>query len=227
MLTTTVNFPTRRAPSPQIRARDTSLNGASNGSAGVNSAHDVDAGINGATHLGGQCCGHHEDGGDSTNCRKLAEHKIATCQAFGLILWSILLFAGLTALGLCNIGFGGQIYADLQKMAALPPAQGEDQVDWGKLAGSYNFFPQMMAPFLTLLGFATASPVIATLIMRPASTAATEKAIVGDASSADYLDRNSSPSQAELRDLMVKEVAGHENLVDITRLQHVAITALL
>ena len=36
-------------------------------SAGVNSAPDVDAGINGATHLGGQRCGHHEDRGDSTN----------------------------------------------------------------------------------------------------------------------------------------------------------------
>ena len=66
MLTTTVNFPTRRAPSPQIRARDTSLNGASNSSAGVNSAPD----------LGGQRCGDHEDRGDSTNYRKLAEHKI-------------------------------------------------------------------------------------------------------------------------------------------------------
>jgi hypothetical protein len=33
-----VNFPTRRAPSPQIRARDTSLDGAANGSAGVNGA---------------------------------------------------------------------------------------------------------------------------------------------------------------------------------------------
>jgi hypothetical protein len=80
MLTTTVvNFPTRRAPSPQIRARDTSLDGTTNGTAGVNSAPDVDAGVNGATHLGGQHCGEHEDRGDNTNYRKLAEHKIATC----------------------------------------------------------------------------------------------------------------------------------------------------
>src|SRR5262249_19659084 len=74
MLTTTVNFPTRRAPSPQIRARDTLNDSAANGSAGVNSAPD----------LGGQRCRDHEDRGDSTNYRKLAEHKIATCQAFGL-----------------------------------------------------------------------------------------------------------------------------------------------
>src|SRR5262249_27797097 len=47
-LTTTVNFPTRRAPSPQIRARDTSLDGTTNGSAGVDSAPDVDAGANSA-----------------------------------------------------------------------------------------------------------------------------------------------------------------------------------
>ena len=79
MLTTTVNFPTRRAPSPQIRARDTSLDGAANGSAGINSAPNVDAGINAATHLGGQRCGDHEDRGDRTNYRKLAGHKTATC----------------------------------------------------------------------------------------------------------------------------------------------------
>jgi hypothetical protein len=36
----------------------------------------VDAGINGTTHLGGQRCGDHEARGDSTNYRKLAEHKI-------------------------------------------------------------------------------------------------------------------------------------------------------
>src|SRR5215510_1803132 len=69
MLTTTVNFPTRRTPSPEIRARDTALDGAANGSASVNSAPD----------LGGERCRDHEDRGDSTNYRKLAEHKIATC----------------------------------------------------------------------------------------------------------------------------------------------------
>ena len=74
MLATTVKCPTRRAPSPQIR--DTSLDGTTNGTAGINSAPNVDAGINGATHLGGQRCGDHEDRGDSTNDRKLAEHKI-------------------------------------------------------------------------------------------------------------------------------------------------------
>src|SRR5262249_52783821 len=76
MLTTAVNFPTRRAPSPQIRARDTSLDGTTNGSAGINSAPNVDAGANSATHLGGQRCGDHGDRGDSTNYRKLAEHQV-------------------------------------------------------------------------------------------------------------------------------------------------------
>jgi len=36
----------------------------------------VDAGINGATHLGGQGCGRHENRGDSTDDRKLGEHNI-------------------------------------------------------------------------------------------------------------------------------------------------------
>ena len=80
MLATTVNLLARRAPSPQIRARDTSLDGAANGSAGVNSTPNVDAGINGATHLGGQRCGDHEDRGDSADYRKLPEHKIGPQQ---------------------------------------------------------------------------------------------------------------------------------------------------
>src|SRR6516164_7168211 len=80
VLATTVNLPTRRAPSPQIRARNTSLDGPTNGRAGINSAPNVDAGINGATHLGGQRCGDHEDRGDSADYRKLPEHKIGPQQ---------------------------------------------------------------------------------------------------------------------------------------------------
>jgi hypothetical protein len=79
MLATTVNLPARRAPSPQIRARDTSLDGTTNCSAGINSAPNVDAGIDGATHLGRQRCGDHEDRGNSTD-RQLAEHKIGTSR---------------------------------------------------------------------------------------------------------------------------------------------------
>src|SRR6516225_3846615 len=81
MLTTTVNFPNRRAPSPEIWARDTSLDGTANRSAGVNGAPNVDAGINGATHLGGQRCGDHEDRGDSTNYRELAKHNLSLPRA--------------------------------------------------------------------------------------------------------------------------------------------------
>jgi hypothetical protein len=66
---------TRRAPSSEIGARDTAFDGAANGSAGVNSTADVDAGINSATHLIGQRCRDDEDGGDgSTHDRKLTEH---------------------------------------------------------------------------------------------------------------------------------------------------------
>src|SRR4029077_14106957 len=43
-------LPARRAPNPQIRAEDTSLDGTTNGSARINSTPNVDAGINGATH---------------------------------------------------------------------------------------------------------------------------------------------------------------------------------
>ena len=73
----TVIICTRRAPSPEIRARDTPNDGTANGSAGVNSAPDVDAGINSAPDLGAQRRGDHEDRGDSTNYRKLAEHNLS------------------------------------------------------------------------------------------------------------------------------------------------------
>jgi len=52
-LTTAVNFPIRRPPSPHDRARITSLDGTANGSAGVHSALDMNGGVNGAAHLGG------------------------------------------------------------------------------------------------------------------------------------------------------------------------------
>jgi len=67
MLTATVNFPTWRAPSPEIRAGNTSNDSAANASAGVNSAPD----------LGGRRCGDHEDRDDSTNYPKLAEHNLS------------------------------------------------------------------------------------------------------------------------------------------------------
>jgi len=47
-----VNFPTRRAPSPEIRAGDTLNDGAANGSAGVNGAPDMNAGVNSTPDLG-------------------------------------------------------------------------------------------------------------------------------------------------------------------------------
>src|SRR5262249_49145101 len=80
VLATTVNLPAGRTPSPQIRARDTSLDGPTNGSAGINSAPNVDAGSNGATHLGGRRCGDREGRGDSTDYRKLAEHEVGPQQ---------------------------------------------------------------------------------------------------------------------------------------------------
>jgi len=81
--------------SPQIRAReDTSLDGAANGSAGGNGAPNVDARINGATHLGGQRCGDHEDGSDSTDYRSLPSidrYLPSTLStAFVLLLYALL-----------------------------------------------------------------------------------------------------------------------------------------
>ena len=75
----TVIIRTWRAPSPEIRARDTSNDRTTNRSAGVNSGPNMDAGVNSAPDLGGRRCGDREDRDDSTNYPKLSEHKIATC----------------------------------------------------------------------------------------------------------------------------------------------------
>jgi hypothetical protein len=65
---------TRRAPSPEIGAGDTPLDGAANASAGAHSAPHVDARVNSTPHLSARRCGDHEDRGNSTYDRKLAEH---------------------------------------------------------------------------------------------------------------------------------------------------------
>src|SRR6516225_12477279 len=72
----TVIIRTWRAPSPEIRARDTSNDRTTNRSAGVNSGPNMDAGVNSAPDLGGRRCGDREDCGD-TNYRKLAEHNVS------------------------------------------------------------------------------------------------------------------------------------------------------
>src|SRR5262249_32023954 len=42
-----------------------------------------------------------------------------------------------------------------------------------------------------------------------------------------YLDANDSPAQAALADVVMQEVKGRSNLVDTSRIQHVAITGIL
>jgi hypothetical protein len=56
----------RNNPMPTVRAL-ASLDGTTNGSAGINGAPD----------LGAQRCGDHEDRGDSTNYRKFGEHNLS------------------------------------------------------------------------------------------------------------------------------------------------------
>jgi hypothetical protein len=63
------NFPAKIGPK-------TGKQVTTNGRAGINSAPNVNAGINSATHLGGRRCrDHQDDGDDSTNDRKLADHN--------------------------------------------------------------------------------------------------------------------------------------------------------
>jgi hypothetical protein len=69
MLTSAVNLRIRRAPSPHIRARDALNDSAANGTAGVNSAPNMHAGVTSAADLGEQRCGDHGDRGDSAYYR--------------------------------------------------------------------------------------------------------------------------------------------------------------
>ena len=143
-----------------------------------------------------------------------------------LVLWSIIILGGWLVLGLYNFGVGGLVYGALDQAAA---ATGANSV-LRKLAEAFYLFPSIPREMWAVLGLAGATPFVSRLISQTGLVSSPTPPAPASGSAdqvPDYLDRNSSPSEAHLTDMVVKETEGAGNLVDATRVQHAAMTGIL
>jgi hypothetical protein len=152
-----------------------------------------------------------------------------------LAMWSIVILAGWLVFGLYNFGFGALTFEALDQLAVSTAAQGDnkpatdDNEFYKALVNAYNLFPGIPYSLMGVLGLAGATPIMSRLISKTALVGPTQ----ADAPVKDskppvpaYLRENSDPSQADLSDMVVSETAS-SNLVDTSRVQHIAITGIL
>jgi hypothetical protein len=147
-----------------------------------------------------------------------------------LAMWSIILLSGLLVFGLYNYGFGGLLIAELEQQASAAATAGETP-NTAKLAlDAYHLFPAIPYYLYYVAGFAVATPFLSrmisntTLVGTPEQTAPDRTAV---ATAPKYLSSNDSPAQAALTDTIKQEVKGRSDLIDTSRIQHVAITGIL
>ncbi len=147
-----------------------------------------------------------------------------------LVMWSVILLSGLLVLGLYNYGFGGLLIAQLEQQAAAASAASETP-NKAKLAlDAYHLFPAIPYYLYYVAGFAVATPFLSRLISdtnlvgKPEQTAPDRST---PSATPKYLHANNLISQAALGDMVTQEVKGHEDRVDTSRVQHVAITGIL
>jgi hypothetical protein len=147
-----------------------------------------------------------------------------------LAIWSIILLSGLLVCGLFNYGFGGLLITELQQQAAAATAAKETPNNAKIALDAYNLFPSI--PFYLALvgGFAVATPFLSRLISN-STIVGTQDQTAPDAASPTqapkYLADKAGPERAALADMVLQEVKGRSDMVDINRVQHVAITGIL
>ncbi|MGC2777016.1 MAG: hypothetical protein WA418_15425 [Bradyrhizobium sp.] len=147
-----------------------------------------------------------------------------------LAMWSIILLSGLLVCGLFNYGFGGLVITELQQQAAAATAAKETPNTAKAALDAYNLFPSI--PFYLGLvgGFAVATPFLSRLISN-STIVGTQDQTAPDAASPTqapkYLADKAGPDKAALSDMVLQEVKGRSDMVDINRIQHVAITGIL
>lgn len=147
-----------------------------------------------------------------------------------LAMWSIILLSGLLVGGLFNYGFGGLLITELQQQAAAAAAANETPNTAKSALDAYNLFPSI--PFYLGLvgGFAVATPFLSRLISN-STIVGTPDQTAPDAASPTaapkYLADKAGPDKAALSDMVLQEVKGRSDMVDINRIQHVAITGIL
>ncbi|GLH76286.1 hypothetical protein SSBR45G_11940 [Bradyrhizobium sp. SSBR45G] len=147
-----------------------------------------------------------------------------------LAIWSIVLLSGLLVCGLFNYGFGGLLITELQQQAAAATLAKETPNPAKSALEAYNLFPSI--PFYLALvgGFAVATPFLSRLISN-STVVGTQDQTAPDAASPTqapkYLADKAGPEKAALSDMVLQEVKGRSDMVDINRVQHVAITGIL
>ncbi|CCD93215.1 membrane hypothetical protein [Bradyrhizobium sp. ORS 375] len=147
-----------------------------------------------------------------------------------LVIWSVILLSGLLVCGLFNYGFGGLFITELQQQAAAATAAKEVPNNAKIALDAYNLFPSI--PFYLALvgGFAVATPFLSRLISN-STVVGTQEQTAPDAASPTqaprYLADKAGPEKAALSDMVLQEVKGRSDMVDINRVQHVAITGIL
>jgi hypothetical protein len=147
-----------------------------------------------------------------------------------LAMWSIILLSGLLIFGLYNYGFGGLAIAELQQQAAATTAAGESPNSAKSAIDSYNLFPTIPYYLYMVAGFSVATPFVSRLISQTTMVGTPDQTSpdpAGATSAPRYLADKSSPADAALSDTILQEVKGRNDLIDVSRVQHVAITGIL
>ena len=147
-----------------------------------------------------------------------------------LAMWSIILLSGLLVCGLFNYGFGGLLITELQQQAAAATAARETPNTARSALDAYNLFPSI--PFYLGLvgGFAIATPFLSRLISNSTIVGTPDQTAPDPASptpAPKYLADKTGPDKAALSDMVLQEVKGRSEMIDINRIQHVAITGIL
>jgi hypothetical protein len=127
-----------------------------------------------------------------------------------LIAWSTVLLAGLWAFGLTNVGLSGQLFYALQTAEA---PEGSLPV----------IFPRLEASLLALLGISTATPIFSRLILNRERATEVEAVSTRD----NRPEERMTPRESSYTDLFQGETVGKASVVDIARVQHLAITGFL
>ena len=139
-----------------------------------------------------------------------------------LVLWSVILISGFLVLGLYNIGFGGLTFGTLDEAASVSTAL-------KAVLNAFNMLPTVPPYLFGLLGITVATPFLSRLISNSSLIVSPQEqsGVSNQQATPTYLDTNESPSDAQLSDIVVSEVAGQSNRIDTARVQNVAITGIL
>jgi hypothetical protein len=151
--------------------------------------------------------------------------SLSRLQQFG---WTVVLFAGITILGIFNMSLLAGYVRELAQSVAMQDASGTAaatvQEFWG-------FFPSMDPTLWAVLGITVlVSPYLSKRILAAKESQAGDtdwQTVEARAVPPDAVEQRASPAQASWSDLFTGEGEANADRVDVSRLQHLVITGLL